>query len=314
MHDDLDMVAIPGGEVVLGSTKFYPEEAPLRQTRIDAFRMDRHPVTNARFARFVGQTGYVTVAERPLDPRDFPGADPAMLQPGSLVFRKPAHRVDLRSPAGWWNFEIGACWRHPLGPGSTLDGLENHPVVHIACADAEAFAQWAGKQLPSEAEWEHAARGGLIGREYAWGDELAPEGKPLANYWQGSFPYENSLLDGYERTSPVGSFPANGYGLFDMIGNVWEWTSDWYVEATWQVPPGSERSCCAKPKPLRAAQANESFDPLMPQLRIPRRVIKGGSHLCAENYCQRYRPAARHPQQIDSSTTHVGFRCVSREA
>ncbi|HDS1733457.1 TPA: formylglycine-generating enzyme family protein [Pseudomonas putida] len=307
-----DMVLIPGGTVIMGSTRFYPEEAPLRQTMVEAFRIDRYPVTNRQFARFVEATGYVTLAQIAPKAEDFPGAPPEMLQPGSLVFHKAQRPVNPNDPSGWWRFVFGAYWSRPLGPHSDLQGLEEHPVIHIAYQDAQAYAQWAGKALPSEAQWEHAARGGLVDREYAWGDELAPGGFMMANYWQGTFPYDNSMLDGYERTSPVGSFPPNGYGLFDMIGNTWEWTCDWYLDAARQVTGASAKTCCAAPKVMRRVNEDESFDPAMPLIRIPRRVIKGGSHLCAENYCQRYRPAARHPQMIDSATSHLGFRCVSK--
>lgn len=312
---DADMVAIPGGTVIMGSAKFYPEEAPIRQAEVAPFRIDRTLVTVAQFARFVRETGHVTLAEIGLDAADFPGTAPEMLKAGSLVFQKPRGPVPLNNPGGWWAFVHGACWRHPLGPNSDTRGLDDHPVVHIAYQDALAYAEWAGKALPAEAEWEWAARGGFVRREYAWGDELAPGGFMMANFWQGQFPHENTREDGYERTSPVGHYPPNGYGLFDMIGNVWEWTTDWFTQAADQTEPDAEggRSCCAKPKRMRAVREDESFDPAMPDIRIPRRVIKGGSHLCAENYCQRYRPAARHPQMIDSSTSHLGFRCVIRE-
>jgi len=235
--------------------------------------------------------------------------DPALAQPGSLVFEKTAGPVDMTDVSQWWHFRLGAHWRHPLGPGSSVDDLGDHPVVHVTHADAEAFAQWAGKALPTEAEWEFAARGGLEDADYAWGDELAPGGAMLANYWQGLFPFANQMLDGFERTSPVGTYPANGYGVYDLIGNVWEWTADWY--ATPSVLRGKTGpKCCAIANP-RGARRQDSFDP-GEAARIPRKVLKGGSHLCAESYCQRYRPAARHAQPIDSATTHIGFRCVTR--
>lgn len=301
---------VPGGTFTMGSKNFYPEEAPLRTVRVDPFRIDTTPVTNRDFARFVNATGHVTAAEIAADPRDYPGMLPGMDRPGSLVFHKTRGPVDLGNPGNWWRFELGADWRHPLGPDSSIEGLDDHPVVHVAHADAQAYADWAGKALPTEAEWEYAARGGLNGTDYAWGDELAPGGAMLANYWQGLFPFSNQCLDGWEGTSPVGSFPANGFGLFDMIGNVWEWTQDWWSE---RVPPAKrvKTSCCVVSNP-RGGPLRKSYDPGQPDVRIGRKVLKGGSHLCAANYCRRYRPAARHPETIDSSTNHIGFRCVVR--
>jgi len=231
-----------------------------------------------------------------------------VLKAGSLVFNPPDHPVDLRDWSQWWIFRFRANWRRPFGKGSTIRGLDDHPVVHVAYKDAEAYAKWAGKDLPTEAEWEFAARGGLDGAEFAWGDEFTPSGKHMANTWQGNFPEENLALDGYERTSPVGSFPPNGYGLYDMIGNVWEWTSDWYAPRHEADAP---KTCCI-PKNPRGGRQDQSYDPCQPQIRIPRKVLKGGSHLCAPNYCRRYRPAARHPEPVDTSTSHVGFRCVVR--
>lgn len=304
---------IEGGRFRMGSDRFYPEEAPVRPVRVDGFWIDETPVTNAQFAQFVADTGHVTFAEIAPDPADYPGLDPAMALAGSLVFEKTAGPVDMGDVSQWWSFRFGASWRHPLGPDSTLDGLDDHPVVHVAYADAAAYAQWAGKALPTEAEWEFAARGGGTG-DYAWGDELAPGGAMLANYWQGSFPFANQRLDGYERTSPVRHYPANDYGLYDMIGNVWEWTSDWFAMpgvADRKVVKKQAGACCAIPNP-RGPRERDSHDPSSPHIAIPRKVLKGGSHLCAENYCQRYRPAARHPQSTDSSTTHIGFRCVVR--
>jgi formylglycine-generating enzyme required for sulfatase activity len=292
----------------MGSERFYPEERPLRRVRVGPFWIDETPVTNAEFARFVQATAHKTFAETPPDPKDYPGMPPEMARAGSLVFMPTAGPIDLRGPPVWWDFRFGADWRHPTGPDSSIEGLEDHPVVHIAWQDAEAYAAWAGKSLPTEAEFEYAARGGLEGAEYAWGDELAPGGAMLANYWQGAFPYENLELDGWPRTSPVRSYPPNGFGLYDMIGNVWEWTRDWYAEP---MAPKAKSPCCATDNP-RGARREDSYDPAMPQVRIPRKVLKGGSHLCAESYCQRYRPAARHPQPIDTSTSHLGFRCVIR--
>lgn len=295
----------------MGSDRFYPEEAPVRIVKVDPFWIDETPVTNAQFAAFVAATGYVTLAEIAPDPADYPGLDPELAQPGSLVFEKTPGPVDMQDFTQWWKFRLGTDWRHPLGPESSIDGLDDHPVVQVAYQDAEAYAAWAGKQIPTEAEWEYAARGGGDS-DYAWGDELAPSGAMLANYWQGRFPFANQLLDGFERTSPVRHFPANGFGLHDMIGNVWEWTSDWYARpgVNDRKPNKKQRgSCCAIPNP-RGARERDSYDPGDPVARIARKVLKGGSHLCAENYCQRYRPAARHAQPIDSSTSHIGFRCV----
>jgi formylglycine-generating enzyme required for sulfatase activity len=279
----------------MGSEDFYPEERPVRTVEVDGFWIDRHPVTAAEFRLFVRETGYVTVAERPLDPARFAGADPVDLVPGSLVFRKTAGPVDLDDFRAWWAYVPGAHWRRPGGPGTSVNGRDRHPVVHVAYEDAEAFAAWSGKELPTEAEWEYAARGGLDSAIFAWGDDHFPAGRPMANTWQGEFPWENLKLDGYEGTSPVASFPPNGYGLYDMCGNVWEWTRDAFAD-TGPAPVPSP--CCAPA---------ESFGE-----DIPRKVIKGGSHLCAPNYCLRYRPAARQAEGIDTSTSHIGFRCIRR--
>lgn len=304
------MKFIEGGTFSMGSERFYPEEAPVRPVRVDSFWIDETPVTNAAFARFVTETGYRTVAEIAPDPKDYPGMNPADALAGSLLFRRTPGPVDLQDWSQWWTFSFGTDWRHPHGPDSNLDGLEDHPVVHVCHDDAEAYARWAGKTLPTEAEWEFAARGGLEGAEFAWGDTLAPDGQMLANYWQGAFPYGNTLEDGYERTSPVRTYPANGFGLYDMIGNVWEWTSDWFAQP--RIERKAKGSCCVPSNP-RGATRKESLDPATPHIPIPRKVLKGGSHLCAPSYCQRYRPAARHPQAVESSTSHIGFRCVVRE-
>jgi len=271
--------------------------------------MDPYEVTNEQFSRFVAETGYVTVAERAPNPEDFPGAPAENLVPGSMVFQKRTSPVDLRNFANWWAWVPGASWRHPKGPDSSLESLARHPVVHVALEDVEAYARWAGKDLATEAEWEFAARGGLDGAAFTWGDEEFPDGKPMANSWQGEFPWQNLLTDGHEGISPVGSFPPNGYGLYDMAGNVWEWTSDWYE------PRGSNptiKSCCLSSLNPRMASPEKSYDPRQPQFRIPRKVVKGGSHLCAPNYCFRYRPAARQPQMVDTGMGHIGFRCVAR--
>jgi sulfatase modifying factor 1 len=308
------MVAIPGGTFAMGSQAFYPEEAPVRQVRVDPFWIDQTPVTNRQFAAFVEATGYRTEAEIAPDPRDYPGMDPALAAPGSLVFEKTAGPVDLTDISQWWAFRIGADWRHPTGPGSSLKGLEDHPVVHVTHGDALAYATWAGKALPTEAEWEFAARGGLEGREYGWAahyaDELAPGGEMLANYWQGLFPFANTEEDGWLRTSPVRSYPPGGYGLYDMIGNVWEHCADWYAEP--KLPAKKNPSACCTLDNPRGGRKGESYDPAAPGMKTGRKVIKGGSHLCALNHCRRYRPAARFAQAIDSSTSHLGFRCVMR--
>ncbi|MGF7170544.1 formylglycine-generating enzyme required for sulfatase activity [Sphingobium xanthum] len=304
------MQRLAGGVFAMGSERFYPEEAPVRQVRVDPFWIDEAPVTNRDFARFVAATGYRTLAETAPDPADYPGMPPELAQPGSLLFQPTAGPVDLEDFTQWWSFAFGADWRRPLGAGSSIEDKPDHPVVHVAYEDAQAYADWAGKSLPTEAEWEFAARGGLEGAEFAWGDELAPGGAMLANYWQGAFPHENSLLDGWARTSPIGTYPPNGYGLFDMVGNVWEWTVDWWSEP--RAEAKSSGACCVPHNP-RGGSERESIDPCTPHVPIGRKVLKGGSHLCAPNYCQRYRPAARHAQPIDSSTSHIGFRCVIRE-
>ncbi|HEX6763053.1 MAG TPA: formylglycine-generating enzyme family protein [Gaiellaceae bacterium] len=300
------MAWVPGGTFAMGDTRFYPEEGPVRDVTVDGFWMDEHPVTVAEFRRFVRETRYVTVAERPLDPSDYPDAEPELLVPGSLVFHPTAGPVDLRDVSNWWDYVPGAHWRRPGGPGTTIDGRDRHPVVHVAYEDAEAYAAWAGKELPTEAEWERAARGGLDGSVFAWGDDHFPDGRAVANTWQGEFPWQNLELDGYAGTSPVGSFPPNGYGLSDVCGNVWEWTCDFFSRRREPVD-----ACCAPHNP-RVASPDESFATGQPGGHIPRRVIKGGSHLCAPNYCLRYRPAARQAEAVDTSTGHIGFRCIVR--
>ncbi len=280
-----EMAWIPGARFRMGSDVHYAEEAPARHVTVDGFWIDRRQVTNREFAKFVRETEYVTVAERPLDPAQYPGAPVENLVPGSLVFTRTRGPVDLRHLNLWWTWTPGACWRHPEGPGSSLSGRLDHPVVHVAYEDATAYAEWAGKALPTEAQWELAARGGLDGAAYVWGDEPEPAGERRANYWHGDFPWRPD--PGYGTTASVGSCPANGHGLFDMAGNVWEWTADWYG--------GDERA---------------SLDPAQPQVTIPRKVLKGGSFLCADSYCLRYRPAARRPQMIDTGMSHIGFRCV----
>jgi formylglycine-generating enzyme required for sulfatase activity len=283
------MVRIEGRAFDMGSDRFYPEEAPVRRVEVAAFWIDPTPVTNRQFGAFVRATGHVTDAEIPPDPRDYPGLAAEGAKAGSLVFRPPAGKADLDRPLTWWAYVAGASWRRPYGPGSSILKLQDHPVVHVSHRDATAYAAWAGKGLPTEAEWELAARGGLDGADYAWGGEATPAGRMMCNFWQGEFPVQNLRLDGFDRTSPVRSYPANGYGLYDMMGNVWEWTDDDYDKP--------QAGCCGAP-------ASDRF---------PRKVLKGGSHLCADNYCHRYRPAARIPQTIESATSHIGFRCVVRE-
>ena len=246
-HDG--MVHIQGGSYLMGSDRHYPEEAPVHRVTVDGFWIDRTPVTNAQFRRFVDATRYVTIAEIAATTKDYPGTLPQMLRAGSLVFTPPKHPVDLRNWRAWWDFKFGANWRRPYGHGSSIRGLEDHPVVHVAYQDAEAYAAWAGKSLPTEAEWEYAARGGIDAAEFAWGEEFAPDGRPMANTWQGEFPLENLATDGYKRTSPVTAFPANGYGLHDMIGNVWEWTMDWYSK---KHEVDAAKACCIPHNPRGA--------------------------------------------------------------
>jgi formylglycine-generating enzyme len=303
-----DMVFVPGGEFRMGSDKHYPEEAPVHRVKVEGFYIDRTPVTNRQFRKFVNATKHVTFAEITPRAEDYPGALPHMLKAGSLVFSPPKEPVDLKDWSQWWRFKFGADWRRPYGPRSAISGMDDHPVVHVAYRDAEAYARWARKELPTEAEWEFAARGGLDDAEYAWGDEFTPGGKQMANTWQGAFPHQNLAEDRYERTSPVRAFPPNGYGVHDMIGNVWEWTTDFWST---RHPGDAPKACCVPQNP-RGGPEGESYDPCAPEIRIPRKVLKGGSHLCAPNYCRRYRPAARHAEPIDTSTSHVGFRCVAR--
>lgn len=302
------MVFVPGGTFRMGSDLHYAEERPAHRASVDGFLMDETPVTNAQFRVFAEATGHVTCAEIAPDPKDYPGARPDMLKAGSLVFNPPDHPVWLDDHRQWWEFRFRANWRHPYGPGSSIRGLDDHPVVHVAYGDALAYARWAGKELPSEAEWEYAARGGLDGAEFAWGDELTPGGRHMANTWQGEFPFQNLAEDGFARTSPVRAFPPNGYGLHDMIGNVWEWTADWWSARHSEEAP---KACCVLRNP-RGGPMEQSYAPSQAGARIAQKVLKGGSHLCAPNYCRRYRPAARHAEPVDTSTSHVGFRCVRR--
>ncbi|HJT95505.1 MAG TPA: formylglycine-generating enzyme family protein [Mycobacterium sp.] len=290
-----ELVELPGGSFRMGSTQFYPEEAPEHTATVAALAVERHPVTNAQFAEFVADTGYVTVAEQELDPALYPGAAPQDLVPGALVFRPTRGPVDLRDWRQWWAWMPGACWRHPFGPDSDIEDRLDHPVVQVAYPDAAAYARWAGRRLPTEAEWEYAARGGAT-TTYPWGDDAAPGGRLMANTWQGRFPYRNDGALGWVGTSPVGTFPPNGFGLVDLIGNVWEWTTTEF--SAHHRPGGAVQSCCG---PSQISQP----DPTVNQ------TLKGGSHLCAPEYCHRYRPAARSPQSQDSATTHIGFRCAA---
>ena len=295
---------IPAQTFTMGSDSHYPEERPAHRGEVETFSIESRQVTNGQYASFVAATGYRTVAERPLDPAEFPGAPAANLQPGSMVFVGTPGPVDLRYIDQWWRWTPGASWRRPEGPRSTLVGRSDHPVVHIAHEDAQAYAEWAGRALPTEAQWEAAARGGLDHAEFTWGDEPEPDGGRLANYWHGDFPWR--AAPGYGSTTPVASYPPNPYGLYDTAGNVWEWTDDWYAEGH-----GEGHSCCA-PRNPRGPGVEGSYDPRQPQFRVPRKVVKGGSFLCADSYCRRYRPAARRPHMIDTGMSHIGFRCVAQ--
>jgi sulfatase modifying factor 1 len=301
-------VLVPGGTGTIGSVRAYPEERPVVEVTVDDLWWDAHPVTNAEFAVFVEETGHVTVAERELDPDDFPGADPELLVPGSQVFTQTHGPVPLDDWTRWWRWQGGASWRAPDGPDSSSADEPDHPVVHVGWEDATAYAEWAGKELPTETEWEYAARGGAGGADYAWGDVLFPDGQIMANTWQGAFPWRSVDPDGHHRTSPVGSYPSNGFGLFDMIGNVWEWTSTPWTptHAASSLQSGSNRGvspqqgsspCCGGAAPLSETD---------------RMVTKGGSHLCSPDYCRRYRPAARQGHGVRDTTSHLGFRCVRR--
>jgi len=309
--DSEDTAEIPAGSFRMGSGEFYPDEGPVREVALDGFAIERGPVTVAQYARFAEETGYLTVAERPIDPAEYPEVDPSLLVAGSLVFQPTPGPAPLDDSRRWWAYVPGANWRRPWGPSSENSGRADHPVTHIAFEDAEAYAQWAGRELPSEAEWEYAARGGLEGSTFAWGDEQMPNGELKANFWQGEFPWRNTGAKGWRGTSPVGLFAPNGYGLHDVTGNVWEWTADFYSTAG--AGTESQASSCCAPRNPRIETPAGSFDRGQPGAHIPRRVIKGGSHLCAPSYCLRYRPAARQPEAIDTSTSHIGFRCIVRK-
>jgi formylglycine-generating enzyme required for sulfatase activity len=306
------MVWVPGGEFTMGtdSTGAWPDERPAHRVRVDGFWIDQTEVTNAQFRAFVESTGYVTTAEKPIDADAVlrqlkPGTPrpPAeRLLPGSLVFHMTVGPVDLRDYSRWWTWTPGACWKHPEGPGSSIDGKDEHPVVHVSWDDAVAYAKWAGKRLPTEAEWEFAARGGLDNKPYAWGDDPpGAGGKWQANIWQGDFPWRNTAADGFAGTAPVKSYPPNGYGLYDMAGNAWEWCADWYQLDLYQQRAGTGVIV----NPTGPASPSEAVWP-----NVPRRVQKGGSFLCSDEYCSRYRPSARHGGPPDTGMSHVGFRCV----
>jgi len=291
------MVWIPGGAFWMGSEKGQSDERPVHQVNVDAFWMDKHEVTNEEFAKFIKATGYVTIAERKPNPRDFPGVPLENLVAGSIVFDPPPGDVPLDNHFIWWKYIPGANWRHPQGPKSTINGLEKHPVVHVSWLDAAEYCRWAGKRLPTEAEWEFAARGGLEKKEFMWGDELTPGGKWLANIWQGRFPNENTLADGFRLTAPVGSFPPNGFGVYDLAGNVWEWCADWYL------PDYYGKSSGRNPQ-----GPDSSFDPNEPG--VMKRVQRGGSYMCTDLYCGAYRPSTRMKSSPDTGLSHSGFRCV----
>jgi formylglycine-generating enzyme required for sulfatase activity len=305
------MVWIPGGEFTMGTSAdlCWDDEKPAHRVRVDGFWMDETDVTNAEFRKFVEATGYRTTAEKPPDAEEIlrqrrpgtPPPPPENLVPGSLVFTPTEGPVPLTDPSRWWKWTPGACWRHPEGPGSSIEGKDDHPVVHVSWLDATAYAQWAGKRLPTEAEWERAARGGLDNKPYVWGDKAPTDASCHANLWQGDFPYRNTARDGYERTSPVKAFPPNGYGLYDMSGNVWQWCADWYQRDLYRQRAG--QGVLDNPGgPARSLDPRHPFMPL--------RVQKGGSFLCHDSYCSRYRPSARHGCSPDTGMSHIGFRCV----
>lgn len=293
------MVWIPGGTFHMGAETGQVDEKPVHEVTVDGFWMDKTEVTNEEFEKFIKATGYVTIAERKPDPKDFPGADPEMLVAGSIVFHPPPGDVPLDNHYVWWTYVPGADWKHPEGPGSSIQGREKHPVVHVCYFDVIEYCKWAGKRLPTEAEWEYASRGGLDQKQYSWGEEQTPGGKWVANIWQGKFPNENTMDDGFRTTSPAGTFPPNGYGLYDMSGNVWEWCADWYAPDTYTMKVSLN--------PLGPSQ-EASNDPNEPG--VAKRVQRGGSYLCSDSYCTGYRPSARMKNTPDSATSHTGFRCV----
>ena len=294
-----DMARIKGGTFWMGSDNGNTNERPPHQVTVDNFWIDKYPVTNKVFDAFVKAAGYVTYAEKIPDPKDFPTIPKELLVPGSIVFKEPKNKTSLNDYTQWWAFVEGADWRHPRGPDSNLKGLDNHPVVHVAYPDAEAYCHWKGGEIPTEAQFEYAARGGLDRKPYIWGDQPKHLTKKMANLWEGNFPTENKQKDGYYYTSPVGTYPPNGYGLYDMAGNVWEWVSDWYNPDYFSSSPQNNP---------RGVQKKESFDPNEPG--TPKRITKGGSYLCNDVYCRGYRPSARMPSDPNTSLGHTGFRCV----
>lgn len=317
------MIHIPGGRFVMGSADFYSDEAPTHERVIAPFDLDYSPVTNDEFAAFVDATGYVTVAEQALDPANHPHLQPEYCVAGSVVFQPTAGPVDLSDWRQWWSWVPGANWRHPTGPSSDIGGLGSHPVVQVSYIDALAYADWVGKRLPTEAEFEFAAQAMADPSwPYAWGNDRDPQGTVMANTWRGDFPYRNTAADGWRSTSPVGTFPPNGYGLVDMIGNVWEWTTDYFTPNHRAVAKADDLSnggqsttngpiaqpCCG-PSTSRS-QSDHVTPSTGVGATVPRRVLKGGSHLCAPEYCLRYRPAARSPQAEDTAAVHIGFRCA----
>ncbi|HTM31107.1 MAG TPA: formylglycine-generating enzyme family protein [Vicinamibacterales bacterium] len=312
------MVWIPGGEFSMGAAdptgadanvvgmQATTDSRPIHRVYVDGFWMDATEVTNAQFAEFVAATGYVTIAEQTPRAEDFPGAPPENLVAGSIVFAPPDHPVPLTDHFQWWSYVKGASWRHPQGPGSSIEGKERYPVVHVAYADAQAYAKWAGKRLPTEAEWEFAARGGLSGKLYPWGDTFTSEGVWSANTHQGHFPDRDAGEDHFVGIAPVAQFPANGYGLFDVAGNVWEWTSDWYRPDYYAQLAASGGAVRNPPGP------GNSFDPSEPG--VAKRVHRGGSFLCTDQYCSRYMVGTRGKGDVDTGTNHLGFRCVKAAA
>jgi formylglycine-generating enzyme required for sulfatase activity len=316
IDEDIDWVPLTGGPFQIGSEQFYPDEGPVHQRAIEPFVIARTPVTNREFAEFVRATGHVTTAEQELPADVYPQLTPGERGPGSLVFTPTTGPVSLDDWSQWWRWVPGADWRHPQGPDSLIDGLEEHPVVQVSYADASAYADWAGVRLPTEAEHEYASSGGIVAQPYPWGSQRTPGGIIMANTWFGAFPYDNRGACGFVGTSPVGSFPPNAFGLLDMIGNVWEWTSDYYTPShgAWARSPGSpddttptdgQTGCSCGPDVATLATLSAEHGS-----SVPRRVVKGGSHLCAPEYCLRYRPQARSPQAEDTSTNHIGFRCA----
>ncbi len=292
-------VRLEGGSFLMGSDEAYREERAVRRVTVGAFAISATEITNAEFAAFVAATGYVTTAERPLDPADYPDLPVELLVPGSMVFSPPAQIADRGLAHRWWRYQPGADWRHPAGPESSIEGKADHPVVQVSAEDAEAYAAWAGGRLPTEAEWEFAARGGLDGARYAWGESYDPVKGWKANTWQGPFPMADSAADGHHGTAPVASFPANGHGLYDMAGNVWEHVADWWA-------PGHPQTAAEDPQGPPKALAERYSPPSVG----PRRVVKGGSWLCAPQLCLRYRPSARQPQETGLGSNHIGFRIV----